>query len=128
MLKYLLLVICVLILLGSFNSTQNRKGFVEGFWSLDWKGKRTDDCYSLDKDKCLLYSNCGVCNDKCIPGDKDGPYFDEYCGNSNGMWKYRDYYDEHIFGSTIDKKVEPWSKRYRDFEQVWPAPQFRSTL
>jgi len=96
----------------------------EGFWDIDWKGNEANDCYGLDKNSCMSYSNCGLCDGKCIPGDKDGAFFNEHCEN----WKYTDYYDGHMFGTSFERSVIPWSRRYRDYEQVWPSPQAAAAL
>ena len=116
------IIIIVVILWFLFGRKENRG--LEGFWDVDWRGEIASDCYKLDGKKCMTYSNCGLCDGKCVPGDKDGAFFNEYCDS----WKYTDYYDRDIFGESVERNVIPWSRRYGSYEQVWPSPQARATL
>jgi hypothetical protein len=127
----LIIVIVVIIFIWYmfFSAPDNLEGFGKDVlgspvWELDWKGKDTLDCYSQSARNCLSYSNCGLADGRCIPGDKDGPFFEEYVNR----WVYRDYIDEHMFGKSVLRKVDPWSARYCGYEEVWPSPVVRTAL
>lgn len=79
-------------------------------WDLLAPSSYTYDCYNKSLDKCLKYSNCGICYDnknkqeKCVPGDYIGPFFKTGCdqwiySNKNEISHSFDYklpYYEHI--------------------------------
>jgi hypothetical protein len=80
------------------------------------------DCYKETPRNCMKYSNCGLCvknnNLTCLPGDVQGPYFDEHCEN----WVYTNYYDRHIFGEKVTTITPAWNKFYPDYEAWYPSP------
>lgn len=45
-----------------------------------------NECSELHPDQCIHYSNCGVCDGKCLQGDAYGPFFNSTCKN----WSYKD--------------------------------------
>jgi hypothetical protein len=57
----------------------NGKGYAISSWNLKDNMKKVGDCYTKSVKNCLNYSNCGICNNKCIPGDDDGPYYKTGC-------------------------------------------------
>lgn len=97
-------------------------------WDTLWKGSTSLDCYKESQRDCMKYSNCGICykngNAQCIPGDDQGPLFDDQCEN----WSFVDYYDNYIFGEKVTKTVPPWSRFAPDYEIWYPSPRARATL
>ncbi len=96
-------------------------------------GPFTKDCDMLAPNKCLRYSNCGVCVNeqkhdvKCLAGDIEGPFFTKDCGR----WIHNDYYKGQMFGNPDSdniKAVLPWSHNYQWYEIVYPSPIARATL
>jgi hypothetical protein len=113
-------------------------------------GATHKDCYSLSKDKCMGYSNCGLCqnkesgNWKCLPGDEQGPFFKEGCNK----WGYGDCYDGRIFNEKRISVTRPHDYQYCssnnkhghseecncaycvrcEYEQWQVSPQVRGTL
>jgi hypothetical protein len=99
-------------------------------WNQSQFGQNFVDCYNLPPNKCLNYSNCGLCiknghPPKCIPGDEQGPLFKEGCDK----WAYGDYYDRNNFAEKVVRVVDPWDKFYpTDYEASYPSPISRSAL
>lgn len=91
-------------------------------WDLKANGGESPDCYGETLRDCLKYNNCGICskNNKktCIPGNVDGPYFEERCSG----WTYTDYDDLHIFGEKVLKNVDPWNRNLPGYEIIYPSP------
>lgn len=98
------------------------------YQELRFMGKRTSDCYKLDKRDCMKYDNCGLCLEdgkmQCVPGDVDGPFYKETCDH----WMHTDSFDRHIFGERVTTISPPWSKFYPDYETKWPSPVAVSAL
>jgi hypothetical protein len=94
------------------------------YWDPRWLGRRNEDCYKLTEKNCLNYSNCGLCDGNCIPGDENGPFFD----SCNSNWKYKNYYDKNIFREAITKFYDPWNKTHINSPQSNPTPIARSSL
>lgn len=121
-----ILAIVLLIIFLSLN-TQNKEHFQ---WEPRWKGLQSQDCYTEKPENCLKYSNCGFClnNDgkqpKCIPGDNDGPMFQEHCP----AWMHSNYYDRHIFGEKVTRITPSWAQFYPEYEYTAPSPISRSAL
>ena len=100
----------------------------ESFWNLDDYGTKSNDCYSLDNQQCLEYSNCGLCKDKhghtkCVFGDHNGPYFKLGCDK----WKYRDYYEGHIYDQVYDSETRPYDYWITDWRLGLADPISRSS-
>ena len=95
---------------------------------IKWIGKSSLDCYKESKNDCLKFSNCGICHKncklKCIPGDGQGPLFDDSCQN----WTFTDYYDNYIFGEKETKTVRPWSHFIPESVCIFPSPIARASL
>ena len=93
-------------------------------WNQLENGQKSIDCYNLPINKCINYSNCGVYlksgqQPKCVPGDKDGPLFEE----GADKWMYTDYTERHGLAQKISKVVDPWDKFYaHDYEASYPSP------
>ena len=86
-------------------------------------GKDSANCYNESISDCLNYANCGLCKkdgvNKCIPGDKDGSFFEGGCDH----WTYKDYIDRHIYGKTITRTTRPYDYHaINDYETWWPSP------
>ena len=138
--RYLWLIIVILIVLILLSMFIKRK---EGYspmpsehdfsardvWDLLWLGDINVDCYSLDKDTCNNYSNCGLCMKdgqfKCLPGDNKGPLFKEKCYR----WLYTDYQERDIFGEKSTRIKTPDDYFYpKHYDTRWPSPISVSTL
>lgn len=98
-------------------------------WDPQWRGPIHNDCYKLNKDNCMDYQNCGLCNKdgqwRCIPGSQEGPLFDENCGR----WFYTDYKVRDIFdekATTISRPEQHFYPQY--YESRWPSRQSVQTL
>jgi hypothetical protein len=84
----------------------------------------------LPLNKCLNYSNCGVCLSKgnsptCIPGDEEGPFYKEGCDK----WMYTDMYDRYNTNTKVTRLVDPWDKFYpTDYEASYPSPMIKAFL
>ena len=92
-------------------------------WDPQWLGPVSKDCYKLNKDTCMNYTNCGLCNKdgqwRCIPGSQEGPLFDEGCGR----WFYTDYKSNNMFDqkmTTISRPEQHFYPKY--YEARWPSP------
>lgn len=117
---------------NQFNNTSRRSNSSddgEGFlWDPLWKGKRALDCYNLNKRDCMKYSNCGLClkdgKSKCVPGDEQGPLFEENCEH----WVHTNYYDRHIFDEKVTRISRPFDYHYPEYEVMYPSPTSRSAL
>ncbi len=97
-------------------------------WDPLWLGRTNKDCYNLNEEDCMKYTNCGLCLNngkaKCIPGDDTGPLFKEGCDR----WVHTNYRDRHLFGEKVVTIIPPHDYRYPDYEAWWPSPQSRATL
>ena len=121
------LVICFIFLLA--NDKKNEMGNAEHFqWEPLWVGKTSLDCYNENPRDCMTYSNCGLCHKdekkKCLPGDVNGPFFEENCP----AWEYTNYYDKYVFGEKDTIVTSSWDRFLPGFEQKFPNPIARSTL
>ena len=98
------------------------------YWNPGFIGKRALDCYELNKSDCMKYSNCGIClkdgEQKCIPGDVQGPFFKEDCER----WQHTNYQDRYIFGEKVVTVTPSWNKFYPEYEARYPSPISRATL
>lgn len=105
-----------------------KEGKDNDYWDLVGMGMKAKDCYALNNDQCMNYSNCGICykdgKSQCIPGDTQGPFFKEDCE----QWQHTNYYDRHIFGERVTTISPPWNKFYHEYEARYPSPQVRATL
>ena len=126
----MLIIICILIVFFIFIYLYTRQSEYEHFnrWDPLWEGNTSLDCYKETPRNCMKYSNCGLCyksgHAQCMPGDDDGPLFDDQCE----YWQYTNYYDKHIFNEKITRLTRPWSHVYGDYEAIFPSPIARSTL
>ena len=105
-----------------------KEGKENNYWDQLREGRSSYDCYNHPNDKCMEYSNCGLCMKdgqiNCIPGDVQGPFFKEDCQG----WMYTNVYDRHIFKEKVATITPPWNRFYPDYETKYPSPQSRSTL
>lgn len=67
-------------------------------WDLTDNMRHIGDCYNYSGLNCLKYSNCGLADGKCIPGDYQGPYYK----TGTQRWIYRDKETNKV------KKVRPF--------------------
>jgi len=105
----------------------SQKNKAEHFWEPKWHGEESQDCYTEKPENCLKFSNCGFCSnqcDKCIPGDKDGPFYRGNCGK----WLYSNYGDRHIFNEKVTSVTSPWDRFYPGYEATFPSPVSWSAL
>jgi hypothetical protein len=122
---YLILgLVIALVLL--FTYSQNKEHFN---WEPRWKGPQSTDCYTEKPENCLNYANCGYClgtgnkPPKCIPGDNDGPLFQERCP----AWVHSNYYDRYIFDEKVTK-ITPSFAQFYNYEAWYPWPGYSMTL
>ncbi len=104
-------VIVVYLIINIFNDKEHFE------WQPLQFGPESSNCYKLDNKSCLKYTNCGICNDLCVPGDVNGPYFKGGCDD----WTYTNF-DNHIFGEKDTSVTPSFDKRYIDYEQWATAP------
>ena len=90
-----------------------------------WQGELSQDCSTEKLDNCLNFSNCGICNNKCVFGDEDGPLF---TGQNCNNWLYSNYRDRKIFNEKVTRVTPSWSTFYPDYEATFPSPISRATL
>ena len=57
-----------------------------------WSNYISQDCTQEKLNNCLNFSNCGICKNKCVFGDEDGPLFTGKCSN----WLYSNYRDRKM--------------------------------
>lgn len=124
----IIMIICLILLFINKKNTQNTQNTEHFQWDPLWVGKMSLDCYGENPKDCLAYSNCGICykhgQRRCLPGDTEGPFFEEGCG----AWKHTNYYDNNIFGqkvTTIRPSFDRWNPGY---EIYYPNPIAASTL
>lgn len=111
-LVFILLFAFLLLLLTFYFNYDTEKYQNFNSYGTEWDLLSPDnigDCYRYNNKDCLKYSNCGLCNGKCIPGDYNGPFFKLGCED----WKYYDYYMNKV-NETIpfDKKFPSYYYRY----------------
>jgi hypothetical protein len=130
----LILIILILFLLFLVNKKEyfinnninNNNNNISTFTLQDLGNNIHNSCYNLSKRKCLEYDNCGLCNDKCVPGDFTGPFYTRTCDNksilknqankTNDMWTYRD--NDKIV------KSRPWGYLYDEYDYLGPVGYF----
>lgn len=122
--RYLIFTIIVIIIFVYYY--KQRESFQ---WDPLFVGKTSVDCYAENNKDCLNYSNCGICigresQPKCMPGDENGPFFNEGCRK----WAYTNYYDKNIFDEKTTNLMQPWDKWQPGYEVKFPSPITRSTL
>ena len=121
------IVACFIFLLAS-----DKNKISETFEHFQWDplsvGKTSLDCYGETPKDCMTYSNCGLCHKDgqqiCLPGDVQGPFFEENCP----AWEYTNYYDKYPFGEKETTITPSWDRFLPGFEQKFPSPIARSTL
>ena len=122
-----IVIVCFIFML--MNNKQKQIVDMEHFqWDPLWVGRQSLDCYGENPKDCLAYSNCGLCykngQKRCLPGDTEGPFFEENCG----AWKHTNYYDRYIFGEKVTTLRPSFDKWYPSYEVYYPSPIARSTL
>lgn len=109
----------------NYDKNENREHFQ---WDPLWVGKTSLDCYGETTKDCMNYSNCGLCykdgQRKCLPGDSQGPFFEERCKG----WEHTNYYDRHIFGEKVTTLRPSWDAVLPGYETVYPSPIAVQTL
>ncbi len=120
-------IVLVLIFIILYYLTNYRK--TDNFYNVSsvlpkWQNQISQDCSTEKLDNCLNFSNCGICNDKCVFGDEEGPLFTGLCKN----WLYSNYRDRKIFNEKVTSNTLPWSTFYPEFEATFPSPISRSAL
>ena len=92
--KYIIILILIILIIFLLINKKNRIEYREKYSNLDCDF----NCGKYDNDEdCLACSNCGLCNltdnkgnktKQCLPGTKNGAFFNEYC--SGKAWLYYD--------------------------------------
>lgn len=108
-----ILIIAIILLLLTFkfeikeNYDSIENNIISG-WDLN-SPVNIGDCYRHNEKDCLRFSNCGLCEGKCIPGDYNGPYYKLGCKD----WIYYDYYLNKVRkGVPFDKQFPNYYYRY----------------
>lgn len=129
--SYPIILIIILSLIAVYIASNNKNehfSTASTQWDPQWMGRTSDDCYSEYNTSCMNYSNCGLClgrgTAKCVPGDINGPFFNNQCDG----WAHTDYYDRHLFGEKVVTVTPHWSKFYPEYEYKQPGPVSIATL
>jgi len=124
--RYVFLILLLLCIIYFYNkqNTQLSEQKEHFQWDPLWVGNTSLDCYGERPQDCLSYSNCGLCDGKCFPGDQDGGFFDTGCRK----WKYTNYYDNYIFNEKATNTVQSWDKMQPGYEVRFPMPVSWSAL
>lgn len=122
------LIIIIFAIIVSYKP-EEVENYENNFWDQLGHGPRAENCYSLSNDKCLNYTNCGLCKRdpqryECVPGDEQGPFFCLGCDN----WVYSNFYDRYIFGQKITRSTPSFDRFNPGYEALLVDPITRSTL
>jgi len=114
--KKLILISLIILFIITFN-TENFRGYSK------------KDCYNLNKDICINTKYCGWCDNKktCLPGDEEGPYFDNTC---NKWITTPNYWYNSIHNNVRPFESRPYNWNYPNTIGLMdlPAPIIRSAL
>lgn len=108
--------VLVVVLIGiSTNIDKSIDGFNGGYPLTE---KTCLDCNSMNTQECVDCDNCGVCIDgtgnvTCMPGDVNGPYFNNMCK----YWINKEV--PNFYGSVSPNKLvisRPWSYFYPHYD------------
>jgi hypothetical protein len=99
------LILAIIVIIVIYYCSSESYQDIGTHWDIEWTGPSSSNCYQNTAKNCLDYSNCGVCNGKCVPGDVQGAYFKQGCNT----WKYNNYYDGRIYDKGITRLSRPWS-------------------
>lgn len=123
---FLVVIVIAWIIYANIAKSEHYTNFGD-YWDVIDYGKKYDNCYELNENDCMAYSNCGLCVKNgvptCKPGDMYGPLFSGDCD----YWRYSNYYDGFPFETTYVNTSRPWSRHYSDFGLGLADPISRSS-
>lgn len=125
--KYLIILI-IIYAIYKFLKQETTEGFNFSY-DLTPRDPYCLDCYKKNSEDCLKCGNCGISQrgpfSKCVPGDEQGPYFQEL----SDKWTYRDHNKGKTDTTPVTTESRPWNWFYPQTEMTrWSSPVFRATL